>query len=76
MLEGELWRVLNFLGDFLKIVNEPCAGAAADASYPTVTSEAAARPSANQKLASVKPTGRVSTTSRSVGLTAARHLRW
>jgi hypothetical protein len=31
MLEGGLRRVLNLLGDFLKIVNGPCAGAAADA---------------------------------------------
>jgi hypothetical protein len=60
MLEGGLRRVLNFLGDFLKIVNGPCAGAAADAPDPAATSEAAASPSTNQKFASVKPTGRVS----------------
>jgi hypothetical protein len=66
MLENGLRRALNFFEDFLKIVLGPCAGAAADAPDPAATSEAAASRSTNQKLASVKPTNRVSMSSRSV----------
>src|SRR5262245_30329152 len=73
MLEGGLWRVLNFLGDFLKIVNGPCAGAAADT--PTRRQFRNPPQSVVFQKATVKPTGRVSMTSRSVGLSAARHLR-
>ena len=54
MLEGGLWRVLNCLGDFLKIVNGPCTSGGRP-TRPEFRKPLPVPP--NQKLARVKPTG-------------------